>query len=150
MSIHVRLVLLVYLEMLIFLKSRVQREHHVQRLYQRVVQPRVHGDVQDVAGNPAVVRQRKVDLLTGGRHLCQQLLDLLGPDLHERVDVGHWLGVADGGRLLGLVDVPDRVDPLHDLLGVLLCAFDGVDLGILAPAILLVVVNELQVDFGLV
>ncbi len=81
--------------MLVLLEGGVEREHHVEGLHEGVGQALVDGDVHDVAGNLAVVAQREVDLFAWGGDVGQKLLDLGRPLLHEGVDVGHGLGVAD-------------------------------------------------------
>lgn len=149
-GLSVGLVLLVDIEVLILLEGRVQGEHHMQRLHLRVRKALVNWDVEDVAGHLAVVRKRQVDLFARGCHLGQGLFDSCRPFLHERVDIGHWLGVADRWWLFGLVDVSDRADPGQDLFGVLLCAFNSMHLAVLASSVLLVVVDQLQVDLCLI
>lgn len=53
--LYIRLVLLVYLKVLVLLEGRVQSEHHVQRLHQRIRQARVNWNIQNVARHSAVV-----------------------------------------------------------------------------------------------
>lgn len=82
-------------EVRVLLEGRVKREHHVQRLHQRIRQTLINRNVQNVARHLAVVRQRKIDVLTRRSQPAQQFFYLSGPLFHEGVDIGHWLGVAD-------------------------------------------------------
>jgi hypothetical protein len=147
-SVHVALVFLIDLEVPALLEGRVEGEHHVQGLDDGVVLTGMDGDVQNVAGHATVVRQGQVDLLTGSSQIVKQLLHLRRPDLHQRVDVRHVLRVAHRGRLLDLLHIRHRVDPLHDLLGVLLGTLDAVHVGRLAALGRLAVVPQLEVDFS--
>ena len=54
------------------------------------------------------------------RNVPQSLLHLLGPLLHQIVDVWHLLGVVYGGRWASFMQVLHAVDPARNLLRLLI------------------------------
>jgi hypothetical protein len=70
------------LKMLIFLKSRKQRKHHMQRLDNIIITLFMNRDIKNITSNSAVLLKSKIDLLAWDTDLREDILDLLWPDLH--------------------------------------------------------------------
>jgi len=136
--------------MLIFLECRIQGKHDMKRFHNRVVSSLMDWDVDDVASYFRVFRQGQIDLLWGKWNFGKHLLNFLRPNLHQRVDVGHWLCVWNCWRLFVFVNVSYWCDPWQYLFWVLLCLLDWMNLWVLSADILLSIVHHHQLNFRFV
>lgn len=124
-----RLARLVLLEVYIAPELAEQREQDVQALHHRLVVGKlVAGDVHHRANQARIVCGVHIDLGPWEGDVLEGLLHILGPFLHQVVDVRHLFSVVDRGGGTGLVEVLHAVDPPRDLLGLLISVLDGFDI----------------------
>mmetsp|Transcript_40522 Transcript_40522/g.65728 ORF Transcript_40522/g.65728 Transcript_40522/m.65728 type:complete len:232 (-) Transcript_40522:482-1177(-) len=108
------------MEVLVVLEFREEGEEDVHRLYEVVVD----GYIQDAADDAGVGLEVHIELGAGELGRCEQLLELVGPHLHQLLNVGHVFGVVYGGRGLVLMQLVDGRDPGGHGFGVLVGRVD--------------------------
>lgn len=120
---------LVLLEVYIASELAEQSEQNVQALHHRlVVRKLVARDVHHRTDKACIVCGVHIDFGARERDVLEGLFHILGPFLHQVVDVRHLFSVVDCGRRTSLVKVLHAVDPARDLLWFLISVLDGFDI----------------------
>ena len=83
------------LEVLVAAELAKQCEQNVQALNDRlIVSKLVAGDVHNRADKPGIICWMHIDVGSWEGNVLKGLLHLLGPLLHEIVNIGHLLGIV--------------------------------------------------------
>jgi len=137
---YVRLIFLVYLEVLIFFECRVECKQHMKGFNQWVICSCMHWDIQYIACNFAVICKGQIDLFAWHADFRKHFLNFLWPHLHQRIDIWHWFRIWNWWRLFIFMDISNRINPSCDCFWILICVFNRMNIRIFASSILLVVV----------